>query len=137
MGREGRKMLSKSGSSGAGVSFSIGAVAKGVFLSFAVTLMVAVLLGLAVSLTQWEGIAAEAYWISYVSIALGAMLAARHSRQAGWLHGAVVGAVFFIVSAVFLQPEFEWAALAAGPSLAKALGCLASGLVGGVVGVNA
>jgi len=129
-------MLSKSGQGDVGIPFSVGAVVKGLLLSFGVTLLVAALLGIAVSLTQWEGIASGTYWFAYVSIALGAMLAARHGRKLGWLHGVAVGILYFLVSVVVLQPDFQWAALAAGPSLMKATGCVASGLVGGVVGVN-
>lgn len=129
-------MLSRSGQGDATMILSVGAVAKGILLSFGVTLLVAAFLGLAVSLTQWEGIAGGAYWFSYASIALGGMLAAKQSKKLGWLHGAVVGLAYFLIAVTLLQPEFQWGMLAAGTSLLKALGCLASGAVGGMLGVN-
>lgn len=129
-------MLSKGGQGDAGIPFSLGAVAMGVFLSFGVTLFVAILLGIAVSLTQWEGLSGGAHWFSYVSIALGGMLAAKHSRRFGWIHGAIVGLAYIVISAVAFQPDFEWSLLVTGPWLGKAFWSAAAGAAGGVFGVN-
>jgi len=76
-------MLVRSGQGDATSVLSLGAVAKGVFFSFAVTLLVALFLGIAVALTEWEGLSSGAHWFSYVSVALGGMLAAKHSRRYG------------------------------------------------------
>lgn len=132
----GLAVLSKGGQHDAGIPFSFGAVTKGIFLSLGVTLFVAVVLGIAVSLTQWEGISGGAHWFSYVSIALGGMLAAKHSRRFGWIHGAVVGLAYFTLSAIAFQPGFEWAIVLTGPWLMKAFWSAAAGAVGGVLGVN-
>jgi len=129
-------MVLKSGQGDGAASFSVGAVAKGVLLSFVATLLVSVFLGIAVYLTRWEGITSGAHWFAYASIGLGGMLAARHSRKLGWLHGVAVGAAYFLAASFLFQPGFEWHALPASPSLAKALGCLVSGAAGGILGVN-
>lgn len=129
-------MVFRGGQADAGGAFSIGAVAKGLFLSFAVTLLVALLLGIAVAITTWEGMTSGAHWFSYVSIALGGMLAAKHSRRFGWIHGIGVGLAYFVISAVAFQPGFEWSLLGTTPWLTKAFGSAAAGAFGGVVGVN-
>lgn len=129
-------MLVRGGQHDGAVPFSVGAVAKGILLSLCVTLLVAVVLGVLVALTEWEGIDGGAHWFSYVSIALGGMLAAKQSRRFGWVHGAVVGLVYFLISAVAFQPDFQWALLASGPWLAKAFWSAAAGAAGGILGVN-
>lgn len=129
-------MLFKGGQHEAGIPFSVGAVAKGFFLSLSVTLLVAVILGTLAALTPWEGMPGEAHWFSYVSIALGGMLAAKHSRRFGWIHGAVVGLLYFVLSAVAFQPDFQWSLMAGGPWLVKAFWSAAAGAAGGIVGVN-
>jgi len=115
---------------------SVGAVISGAALGFAITFAGAALLGLAASLTAWQGIDADIAWFSYLSIALGGMLAAKRSRRTGWLHGGLVGLVYFAVSAAFFQSGFTWGDLLAQDALAKALYSFAAGALGGVLGIN-
>jgi putative membrane protein, TIGR04086 family/integral membrane protein, TIGR04097 family len=129
-------MLVRSGQGDGTAVFSLGALARGVVFSFAVTLLVALFLGIAVALTEWEGLSSGAHWFSYVSVALGGMLAAKHSRRYGWIHGAGVGLAYFAISAAAFQPDFEWALLVTTPWLVKGLGSAAAGALGGVIGIN-
>lgn len=115
---------------------SIGAIIRGAALSFGVSFLGAVLLGLAVSLTAWEGFSFDLRGFSYVSVALGGMLAAKRSRRFGWLHGGGVGLLYFLLSAALFQGDFEWAHLLTGQYLLKALGSFGAGALGGVLGVN-
>lgn len=116
--------------------FSIGAVIGGAFLGFAVTFAGAVLMGLAVSLTAWEGFAADLHWFSYVSIAIGGMLAGKRSRRVGWLHGGLVGVLYFAVSASLFQSGFAWGDLLTAQWLTRAFWSFAAGALGGALGVN-
>src|SRR5690625_2448885 len=88
-------------------SFSIGAIAKGTGLTFAVVLFSATLLGLAVSLTEWEGFSRGLGGFTYVSIGLGGMLAAKQSQKLGWLHGGLVGIAYHVLSSFFFQGNFS------------------------------
>lgn len=132
----GLTVLVKGGQHDAGIPFSAGAVAKGIFFSFSVTLLLAVIMGALAAFTPWEGIPDGAHWFAYVSIALGGMLAAKHSRRFGWIHGIAVGLVYFLLSAVAFQPEFEWSLLASTPWQTRAFWSAAAGAAGGILGVN-
>lgn len=115
---------------------SIGAVFGGTCLGFAVTFAGAVLMGLAVSLTAWEGISADLHWFSYVSIAIGGMLAGRRSRRVGWLNGGLVGILYAAVTALAFQSGFSPGDLFTAGWLAKAFWSFVAGAAGGVLGVN-
>lgn len=121
---------------GNGGAFSLGAIGKGTALSFSLTLGVAVLLGLAAALTQWEGLTQGFGAFSFVCVGLGGMLAGRNSRRMGWLHGGIVGLVYFAISATLFQEGFTWGQLATLPWLARAFWDFVAGAVGGVLGVN-
>lgn len=129
--------MSRAGrSEGNGGAFSLGAIGKGTALSFSLTFGAAVLLGLAAALTQWEGLTQGFGAFSYVCVGLGGMLAAKSSRRVGWLHGGMVGLVYFAISATLFQDGFSWGQLLTLPWLARAFWDFAAGAVGGVLGVN-
>lgn len=131
-------MVVRSGS-GEGVSgstFSVAAIVKGTGLSFLVTLFAAVMLGLAVSITEWEGFTGGLDGFTYVSVALGGMLAAKQSRNLGWLHGLIVGFIYYVISSFLFQSDFSIAQMSTGPWLLEAAWCCVAGAVGGVLGVN-
>lgn len=116
--------------------FSIGAVLGGAFLGFLITFAGAVLVGLAVSLTPWEGISADLHWFSYVSIAIGGMLAGKRSQRVGWLHGGAVGLIYFVVASILFQGDFAWGDLLSTAWLARAFWSFAAGALGGALGIN-
>lgn len=96
----------------------------------------AVLLGLAVSLTEWEGIDGGLQGFSYVSVALGGMLAGRHGRRLGWFHGGLVGLAYYIIASLFFKGGFTLAQAASAQWLVGALFSVLAGAFGGVLGVN-
>ncbi len=127
---------SATGENASGSTFSIGAVVRGTGLSFLVTLLAAVLLGLAVSITEWEGFTGSLDGFTYVSVALGGMMAAKQSRKHGWLHGMLVGLVYYVISSFLFQDNFSIAQMSTGTWLLGALWSSCAGAVGGVLGVN-
>ncbi len=124
------------GESGSSARFSIGAVLGGTFLGFAITFAGAVLMGLAVSLTAWEGFDADVPWFGYISIAIGGMLAGKRSGRVGWLHGGLVGLIYFAVSATLFQSGFSWGDVATSYWLTRALWSFGAGALGGALGIN-
>ena len=135
---EGRITVGRSGTGEAarGPAFSPGAIAKGTCFSLLVTLLGATFLGLAVSLTEWEGIGAGLDGFAYVSIALGGMFAARQGRRLGWLHGIGVGLVYYAVTTLFFHGDFSLSKTLSSEWLLGALWAAIAGAIGGVVGVN-
>lgn len=125
-----------SGGAGAGPALALGAVAKGTLFSFAVTMLSAVLLGLAVSLTEWEGIDGGLQGFSYVSIALGGMLAGRHGRRLGWFHGALVGLAYYVIASLLFREGFTVAEAASVQWMLGAVMSVVAGALGGILGVN-
>lgn len=117
-------------------SFSIGAVLGGSVLSFAVTFVGAILLGAAVSWTEWNGLSSGLSYFSYAAVAIGGMWAAKRSRRMGWVHGGVVGVAFVVISALLFQPDFQLNQLIDSTVLIKIIWSAAAGALGGVLGVN-
>lgn len=96
----------------------------------------AVLLGLAVSLTEWEGIDGGLQGFSYVSIALGGMLAGRHGRRLGWFHGALVGLAYYVIASLLFREGFTVAEAASVQWMLGAVMSVVAGALGGILGVN-
>lgn len=117
-------------------SFSVGAIVKGTGLTFLIVLISAALLGLAVSLTEWEGFSRGLDGFTYVSIGLGGMFAAKQSKNLGWLHGGIVGLVYHVLSTFFFQADFTWIQIKEAPWLVASLWSFVAGGIGGVFGVN-
>lgn len=115
---------------------SVGAIISGTGTSFLVTLLSAVLLGLTVSLTEWEGLSFSLDGFAYVSIAIGGMFAARRSRRMGWLHGAAVGVLYCALASLLFQDDFAVTHLLRPAWLWSAWWSCVAGAAGGILGVN-
>lgn len=124
------------GAAGLRTFFSPGAIVVGTLLALGAALVGALVLSLAVTLAEWDPIPPSLTLFHYVSVALGAVLAARSAKRFGWLHGGVVGVIYlFIVSALF-RPDFAPADALEAAWLVQAWWAFLAGLAGGVVGVN-
>lgn len=117
-------------------AFSLSAIVKGTLLAFAVTLLSAILLGIAVSLTEWEGLSRGLDGFTYVGIALGGMMAAKQSQRFGWLHGGTVGFIYYLFSSLLFVGDFSIQTVTSAAWLAGTGWSVVAGAVGGVLGVN-
>lgn len=112
------------------------AIARGTLLGAGVALLGALLISLVVTLAEWDPIPSYLYGYHYVSIAIGAALAARNTRRLGWVHGGLVGIVYLLFVAWLFPPGFHLVASAQASWLPGILWSFVAGTAGGVVGVN-
>lgn len=115
----------------------LGAVAVGVGVTFLLTVTVSALLAVAIYLTDITEahVTGALYYIGLVAVALGGAAASRKAQARGWLHGALAGTTYVVLSLAVGALLFPQAAVLAG-AVTKVLVGAAAGVVGGIVGVN-
>lgn len=125
------------GAGGAGVMFAPGAVVKGTLLSLGVALLASLLLSLVITLASWDPFPSYLEAFHYISIGLGGVLAAKHARTLGWLHGGIVGVIYTVFMAFLFTDGMSFSALLQPEWLLNLLWGFVAGVIGGVLGVNA
>ena len=113
-------------------------VVRGVVIALVVSFVLfAVLAGVMLAGSLSEGMAGPlTIAVSVVSILLGAFLAARGVGEKGWLWGAVVGLVYYVIvyiCALSALMEFNFSM----KTLLMLLVGTVCGMIGGIFGVNA
>lgn len=111
------------------------AVGQGLLVGFLAALSGSVLLTLVQLMTGWVEIPRTALQsFNLLSIAMGGLYAGRKAGSRGWLNGALVGLVYFlVVTWVFSQGGLGGIPLVSG-ILMKGLLALALGALGGMLG---
>lgn len=113
------------------------AIAAGVVMAFALTVIIAAVLAVAITVTDiTEGdVSGVLYYVGLLTTAVGGGVASRRALTRGWLHGGLVGLVYVVVSLAVGLIIFPGSALffEAGRKLVIAF---AAGAIGGVVGLN-
>lgn len=119
-----------------GGGFEAVAVLQGVALAFVASLCAALLLGLAVFLTDWDGLPRTVPLFNYVGILVGSLAAGRRAGRIGWLHGGMVGLLYFLLLTVFTQGDARLNALTSWSGLQRAGISFLVGALGGMFGVG-
>lgn len=113
------------------------AIAAGVVMTFALTVIVSAILAVAITVTDiTEGhVSGVLYYIGLLTTAVGGGVASRRASSRGWLHGGLVGIIYVVVSLAVGLIIFPGTAIffEAGRKLAVAF---IAGALGGVVGLN-
>lgn len=114
------------------------AIGIGILIAFFLSVVIAAILAVVIALTQLhEGqIAGTLYYVGLATVALGAAAASRVAKQRGWLHGALTGVGYVILSLALGLLMFPAEALLSD-LIVKLLSGGVAGLIGGMIGVNA
>jgi putative membrane protein (TIGR04086 family) len=113
------------------------AVASGVVVTFLLSLVLSGVVALVVYFASVSEASASGllFYAGLFSLAAGAGLGARRAAALGWLHGAAVGLVYVLLSALVSLVIFPGGYTPHDVLRRLAMGC-AVGLLGGIVGVN-
>lgn len=127
----------RGGGGGVRVAFAPGAILKGTLFSLGVALIASLLLGIVITLADWEPLPSYLGAFHYIAIALGGVLAARRARSFGWLHGGIVGVLYTVLLAALFTEGFTFGTLLQTKGLLDLLYGFVAGVIGGILGVNA
>ncbi len=114
-----------------------GAVASGVVATFVTSLLAAgVVAVIVVSTPLTEQRAGAALFVTgLLSLAIGAGFGARRAGGRGWIHGLLIGLVY-VACSLALEPALFPGTISFGGVMTRLALGLATGALGGVVGVN-
>ncbi|HEY8449845.1 MAG TPA: TIGR04086 family membrane protein [Bacillota bacterium] len=113
------------------------AVIAGVLVVFMLTVLAAALLAVGIYVTDMTEahVAGILYYIGLLAIACGGAVASRKAGTRGWLHGALTGILYGVLSLALGALLFPGVEALAGAAV-KLAAAAAAGLLGGIVGIN-
>lgn len=118
-------------------TLNFGSIIKGTILCYIITLIMFAVFATALLFTDFPGkfIYAVVIITTVVSVIIGGTVAGHSAKSMGWLNGAIMG-IFYVVVLYFIGSIINKNFAIEGNTLMMACIAIASGAVGGMIGIN-